>query len=88
MSLIKSKVFFYHGGKQEVTIGDVFNWDGTGPGIYTVVGWGKSGIYSPSGLGGTHGVFIRDEKGFVEEWCGDSVASGVARGKIIDTTPQ
>jgi hypothetical protein len=68
-------------GKVDVTIGDVFKWDGLDPGTYTVKRWGNSRIYSPSGLGGTITVWVEDEKGEEIEWCGDSVASGIFQVK-------
>jgi len=78
-----SRVFAYSGGKAEVRIGDVFDWDGIGKGRYEVMSFGDvAGHYSPSGLGGTGTVFVKDENGKIYEWCGDSVAAGVSRGLV------
>lgn len=78
-----SRVFAYSGGKAEVRIGDVFDWDGIGKGRYEVMSFGDvAGHYSPSGLGGTGTVFVKDENGKIDEWCGDSVAAGVSRGLV------
>lgn len=65
-------------GKVPVTIGETFNWTGLHAGTYKVLGWsGMVGMYSPSGIGGTIGVMIEDDKGERVEWCGDSVAHGI-----------
>lgn len=78
-----SRVFAYSGGKAEVRVGDVFDWDGSGKGRYEVLRFGDiDGIFSPSGLGGTSSVWLKDENGNEVEWCGDSVAAGISRGLV------
>ncbi|MGA9651905.1 hypothetical protein [Pedobacter sp.] len=80
---METKNFYCWVGLVSVSIGDVFEWNGVGRGTYKVVGWGEtSGIYSPSGLGGTNGVMVQKENGEIEEWCGDSVASGIHQGRL------
>jgi hypothetical protein len=83
----------YHGGTEQVSIGDRFAWwDGR---TWEVAAFTDGRSYSPSGLGGTPTVLCRqiagerdnhahqwaDADGLVE-WCGDSVAAGLARGRI------
>lgn len=81
--MTNSREFHYSGGKQIVTVGDVFKCNGMNPGIYKVISLaGISGVYSPSGLGGTSTTLVENEKGERKEWCGDSLALGVARGFI------
>jgi hypothetical protein len=77
-----SRVFSYSRGQQKVTIGDIFNWDGVGKGMYQVIKFGNESVYSPSGLGGTSTVWLRNEKGEKIEWCGDSVASGISNSNL------
>jgi hypothetical protein len=80
-----TKKIYCFAGKVPVTIGDTFNWDGAYPGRYKVKRWGQaSGMYSPSGIGGTISVWVENEKGEEIEWCGDSVAHGVFMTKNPD----
>lgn len=74
-----SRLISFSGGQQLVTIGDVFEWWGMDKPKYEVVSFSDSSInYSPSGLGGAIGIVVKDLKtGNAEEWCADSVASGI-----------
>lgn len=90
----KSLELAYSGGKQFVSIGDQFR-DFLSPIRWEVVGWTGDRSYSPSGLGGTPSVACRplDEltdywKKYLEPdgtviWCGDSVASCMARTPVM-----
>lgn len=64
-------------GKQLVTIGDVFTWHNKIS--YEVISFDDGLLsYSPSGLGGTVAINIKNLiTGEIEEWCADSVASGI-----------
>ncbi len=72
-----SRLVSFSRGKQIVTIGDVFQWYNKKR--YEVLSFNDGCLsYSPSGLGGTVAISIKDlETGEIEEWCADSVASGV-----------
>lgn len=79
---MESKVIAFSMGTQLVTVGDRFNWNGINKGIYEVVEISENNTYSPSGLGGTCSVFVKNEQGIIDEWCGDSVANGIYHNKI------
>lgn len=78
-----SRIISFSRGQQLVTIGDIFEWWGMDKPTYEVVSFSDDHrSYSPSGLGGAIGVVVRDLRtGKTEEWCGDSVASGVSASK-------
>ncbi len=79
-------------GQENVEIGDRFEW--WDESSWEVVDFVGHGMYSPSGIGGTAIVALRpigdvpehylrhvEEDGTVR-WCGDSVAAGLAQGRI------
>lgn len=74
-----SRLISFSGGHQLVTIGDVFDWWGMDKPKYQVISFNDGDInYSPSGLGGSIGVTVKDIRtGKTEEWCADSVANGI-----------
>ena len=68
----------FSGGIQTVSVGDEFNWSGTFTGRYKVLAFADAVIYSPSGLGGTPTIIVKNlDTHAVDEWCGDSVANGI-----------
>lgn len=78
--LAKQRIIPFSGGKQLVSIGDRFSWEGM---IHEVVEFVSNNyIYSPSGLGGTIGIKVKNETGYIDEWCADSVANGIHYNKI------
>lgn len=79
---MKSKIIAFSGGTQLVTVGDKFNWNGMNNGIYEVVEISENNMYSPSGLGGTCSIMVKDIDGIIDEWCADSVANGIHYNKI------
>lgn len=72
-----SRLVSFSRGKQLVTIGDKFNWHDKK--TYEVLSFNDVHLnYSPSGLGGAIGVNVKClENGLIDEWCADSVASGI-----------
>lgn len=64
-------------GRQLVTIGDFFTWHNKVS--YEVISFDDGCFnYSPSGLGGAVTINIKNlTTGEIEEWCADSVASGI-----------
>lgn len=81
-------------GEEDVNIGDRFEWwDGSRWEIVSFVG---RTVYSPSGIGGTGIVALKAvddapanakhlkhaEADGTVHWCGDSVAAGLATGRI------
>ncbi|WP_041544374.1 MULTISPECIES: hypothetical protein [Chelativorans] len=77
-------------GTVEVSTGDRFHADGV---EWEIVGFTGESIYSPSNIGGTPIVRCRahpetppfwarwEEADGTVEWCGDSIASAIIRGR-------
>jgi len=80
----EQRIAAFSGGKQKITIGDKFKWNGMCPGQYEVVEFvDENVVYSPSRLGGTFGVIVKNiANGATDEWCADSVANGIFHNKI------
>lgn len=88
----------YSGGRQIVRVGARFH-DRTYGGDWEVVGFTGYGGYSPSGLGGTPDVECKPLGELPEywrkwvksngnvDWCGDSVASCIARNGDVSSPP-
>lgn len=78
--LATQRIIPFSGGKQLVSIGDKFNWNGMEHEVVEFVT--NNVIYSPSGLGGTIGIMVKNETGYTDEWCADSVANGIFHNKL------